>query len=67
VNLGHGDVPGALRASPLAVALLVGWPLVGTVRPPRWWRARLVRWPLIIAVLAFAEIWQLVRFGVISI
>jgi hypothetical protein len=67
VNLGHGDVPGALRASPLAVALLVGWPLVGTVRPPRWWRSPHVHWPLIIAVLAFAEIWQLVRFGVISI
>jgi hypothetical protein len=67
VNLGHGDVPGALRASPLAVGLLVGWPLVGSLRPPRWWGSARIRIPVIVAVLAFAEVWQLVRFGVITI
>jgi hypothetical protein len=67
VNLGHGDVPGALRASPLAVGLLASWPLLGNVRPPRWWGSMRVRVPVIVAVLAFAEVWQLVRFGILSI
>jgi Protein of unknown function (DUF2752) len=67
VNLGHGDVTGALRASPLAVGLLATWPLIGAVRPPRWWYTGRTRWIVIAAVLVASEVWQLVRFGVISV
>jgi Protein of unknown function (DUF2752) len=65
VRLGHGNLLGALRASPLAVGLLVSWPLIGAVHPPRWWQSPRVRWSVIIAVLVASEIWQLVRFGII--
>ncbi|MHB8718687.1 MAG: DUF2752 domain-containing protein [Candidatus Dormibacteria bacterium] len=65
VHLGHGDLVGALKASPLAV-FLIGWtPLIGAVPLPRWWRNRRRRRAVILAVLAFAELWQLCRFGVI--
>ncbi len=67
VRLGHADVTGALRASPLAVGLLAAWPLLGAVRPPRWWQqSRRSRWLVVAAVLIASEIWQLVRFGIIS-
>jgi hypothetical protein len=67
VRLGHGQLEGALAASPLAVAVLATWPLLGVMRPPRWWRQRSVRWTLVAAILGFAEIWQLARFGVIHL
>jgi Protein of unknown function (DUF2752) len=67
VHLGHGDVTGALRASPLAVGLLATWPLLGAVRPPLWWHSRRNRWLVIAAVLVASEIWELVRFGIISV
>jgi len=68
VRLGHGDVLGALRTSPLAVGLLAGWPLYDVIRPPRWWReSKRNRVLVIAAVLIASEIWQLVRFGVISL
>lgn len=62
VHLGHGDVPGAVAASPLAVALLVLLPLVGVLPRPRWWASRRLRRGAIVAVLALAEVWQLSRF-----
>jgi hypothetical protein len=66
VRLGHGNIRGALAASPLAVGMLAAWPLLDAVRPPRWWRSRRTRWLVIAAVLVAAEIWQLVRFGIVS-
>jgi hypothetical protein len=64
-RLGHGNLRGALAASPLAVAMLVCWPLVGVVAPPRWWHRRRLRIAVIVAVLVGAELWQLVRFGIL--
>jgi Protein of unknown function (DUF2752) len=66
VRLGHGDLKGALAASPLAVGLLATWPLLDAVRSPRWWQSRRTRWTVIAVVLIVSEIWQLVRFGIIS-
>jgi hypothetical protein len=66
VHLGHGDVGGAVRASPLAVLLITGWPLAGAVRPPRWWSKPPVRYVMIAATLAVAEMWQLLRLHVIA-
>jgi hypothetical protein len=63
VRLGHGDVRGALAASPLVPLMLAAWPLLGVVRPPRWWASRRVRWAVILLSLAAAEVWQLARFG----
>jgi hypothetical protein len=67
VRLGHGNLKGALAASPLAVGLLATWPLLDAVRAPRWWHSRRTRWTVIAAVLIVSEIWQLVRFGIISL
>jgi fermentation-respiration switch protein FrsA (DUF1100 family) len=67
VRLGHGDLRGALGASPLAVLMLATWPLLDAVRPPRWWQNRRNRWLVIGAILIASEIWQLVRFGIISV
>jgi hypothetical protein len=62
VRAGHGDLIGAVRASPLAVAaapLIAALPLLaGRLRPPP--SARL---PLLGVVLATSELWQLHRFG----
>jgi hypothetical protein len=66
VRLGHGNIKGALGASPLAVVMLATWPLLDAVKPPRWWQSRRTRWLVIGAVLIASEIWQLVRFGIIS-
>jgi hypothetical protein len=66
VRLGHGNIGGALAASPLAVAMLATWPLLDVVRPPHWVRSRRARWSVIALVLIGSEIWQLVRFGIIS-
>jgi hypothetical protein len=64
VHLGHGDVAGAVAASPLAVGLLALGPWLGWREPPAWWRARRNRWIVVGAVLVAAELWQLVRFGI---
>ncbi|HET7312010.1 MAG TPA: DUF2752 domain-containing protein [Mycobacteriales bacterium] len=66
VHLGHGDVRGAVAASPLALLMLAAWPLLGVVRAPRWWHMRAARWSVIAVVLVSAEVWQLLRFGLIG-
>jgi hypothetical protein len=66
VRLGHGDVGGALGASPLAVLMLAGWPLLPVVRTPGWWASRRVRRAVILLILVGAEIWQLGRFGLLG-
>lgn len=65
VAVGSGDLSGALRASPLAVA---GAPFVAALPALR---GRLERVPRrvriggLVAVLVAAEVWQLVRFGLV--
>lgn len=74
VHLGHADLVGAVGASPLAVATCVGFVLTPVTRRSRSatvWRELPNRWRQLIpifasvALLAFAEIWQLFRFGII--
>jgi Protein of unknown function (DUF2752) len=74
VRLGHADLVGAVGASPLAVAACVGFVLIPFTRRSRFatlWRELPIRWRqllpafAILAVLAFAEIWQIYRFGII--
>jgi hypothetical protein len=74
VHLGRADIAGAVGASPLAVATCVGFvltPFVRHSRPATLWRELPIRWRqlipvfVIVAVLAFAEIWQLFRFGIV--
>lgn len=67
VRLGHADLRGAVAASPLALLLIVTWPLVGVVRGPGWWQVRAARWSLIAVALVSAEVWQLLRFGLIRL
>jgi hypothetical protein len=66
VNLGEGDLRGAIAASPLAVAMLSSWPLVGAVRMPAWWQSPRTRWIAITATLVAAEVWQLLRLHVVA-
>ncbi|GAB2837212.1 hypothetical protein GCM10027176_47120 [Actinoallomurus bryophytorum] len=74
VHLGHADLAGAVGASPLAVAACVGFVLIPFTRRSRFatlWRELPNRWRqlipafAILAVLAFAEIWQIYRFGIL--
>jgi len=62
-RLGDGDLRGSLAASPLALPMLVAWPLLGLVPTPRWAASRRVRWTAVFVVLVAAELWQLARFG----
>jgi hypothetical protein len=68
-RLGRGDILGAVVASPLAVVLLAGWPVRDVLHPPAWWQARWqsrpLRWGAGALLLVTAELWQLVRFGVV--
>jgi hypothetical protein len=63
VDLAHGDLRSSLATSPIALPMLLAWPLLGVVRSPAWWRPRRVRWTAIVLVLVAAEVWQLARFG----
>lgn len=74
VHLGHADLFGAVGVSPLAVAACLGFVLIPVTRysrPAALWREAPHRWRQLIpvfasvALLAFGEIWQLVRFGVV--
>jgi hypothetical protein len=65
-HLGRGDLTGALAASPLVTAAAFVVPFVGTLRLPAWATRPAVRLGLLGSVLLAAEIWQLVRFGVIG-
>jgi len=65
VDLGSGDLLAALRASPLAVA---GAPVVAALPALRGHLDRVprtVRVAALVAVLVGAEVWQLVRFGLL--
>jgi hypothetical protein len=66
VDLGHGDLRGALSASPFAVGLLGLGPMLSALEPPRWWQVKRNRWLVVCVILALSEIWQLVRFGIIA-
>src|SRR4051794_24414882 len=66
VHLGHGDLRGAVTASPLAMLLAGLVPFLGVVRVPEWWARPVVRRSVVALVLAGAEIWELVRFGLIG-
>lgn len=74
VHLGHGDLAGALHASPLAVAMCAGFVAVPVLRRSRltvWWAGLPTRWRqigpifVILPILAAAEVWQLFRFGIV--
>ncbi|MGH3392069.1 MAG: DUF2752 domain-containing protein [Actinomadura sp.] len=74
VHLGHADLASALQASPLAVAVCIGFVMVPTVRASgltaRWGalpsRSRqITSITVILTVLAVSEIWQLVRFDLV--
>jgi hypothetical protein len=67
VRLGRADPVGAVRVSPLAVAMLTSLPLVGRFRRPAWWASPLVRRSAIVATLVVSEVWQLLRLGVIRL
>lgn len=65
VEIGSGDLVGALRASPLAVA---GAPVVAALPALRGHLERVpprVRLAGLLVALAAAEVWQLVRFGLL--
>jgi hypothetical protein len=64
VRLGHGDLGGALSASPLALAMVAAWPFVGVVHRPAWATRRLVRGSVVAALIA-AETYQLFRFHIL--
>ncbi|MBV9485431.1 MAG: DUF2752 domain-containing protein [Frankiaceae bacterium] len=66
VDLGRGQVAGALRASPLAVSLLALGPLLAALPRPRWWADRRTRWTIVIGLLTVSEVWELARFGIIT-
>jgi hypothetical protein len=41
--------------------------MLSVVPAPRWWGRRGARWLIIAVVVVGSEIWQLVRFGIISL
>jgi hypothetical protein len=61
VQLGHGDVVGALRASPIAVLGAIGFALepLGLPSLGRY------RWAFVGVVALAGELWQLQRFGIL--
>ena len=65
VALAHGDVRAAFAASPIAPLMLVAFPWLGQLRMPPLLQRPAVRWSGLLAVLLAAEVWQLVRFGVL--
>jgi uncharacterized protein DUF2752 len=64
-DLGRADLRGALAASPLAVLVAAGLPFAGLVHAPRWWADRHLRTTVVLVVLMAAEVFQLVRFGLV--
>jgi hypothetical protein len=67
VHLGHGDLGGAVAASPLAVAMLAVAPFAGAVAMPAWLARPLVWRSIIATALVGGELWQLARFGFLPI
>ena len=72
VNVGHLDLLGALRANPVVVVGAIVTALMPAVLAiksrhggwPSWVTRRTVTAAIVLAV-AFSEVWQLVRFGII--
>jgi hypothetical protein len=65
VDLGHGRLLDAVRASPLAVVLIAGWPFVALGRPHLVTAHRTLARVAVVVVLVAAEVWQLHRFGLL--
>ena len=63
VRIGRGDLPGGLRASPLAVLGALAFVAAPLARLPQLSSRGL--WLLILAVAAAAETYQLGRFGLL--
>jgi hypothetical protein len=63
VEVGRADLLGALRASPLAVLGAAAFVVSPLVRLPS--LSTRATWVLILAVAAAAELYQLVRFGLL--
>ncbi len=66
VHLGHGDLGGALTASPAAVLILAALPFLGVLPRPRWWEHRAARLTTLVVALMASELWQLGRFGLLG-
>jgi hypothetical protein len=66
-DLGNGQLAAALAASPLAIAVFALGPLLRVWRRPAWWANRHLRWAAIVGLLVVSEVWQLARFGIISL
>lgn len=67
VHLGHGDLAGALVASPLAVLLLASLSFLDIFPKPAWWGNRRARRAFIVLGLAASELWQLGRYGLLPV
>jgi Protein of unknown function (DUF2752) len=71
VHIGHLDLLGALRANPIAVlaALVTAcMPAVMAIGARRGWPSWLTRRTVtatVVLAVAFSEVWQLFRFGII--
>jgi putative Ca2+/H+ antiporter (TMEM165/GDT1 family) len=73
VHLGRLDLIGALRANPVAViggVAVITAPVIATIRGRRDHgrfsaRTRTLLTGAVIVAVAFSEIWQLIRFGVV--
>ncbi|MDQ6649319.1 MAG: DUF2752 domain-containing protein [Actinomycetota bacterium] len=67
VGIGRGDLLGALRAAPLTVLGAVTLTLAPLGPARVWWATtRRVRWLIVALALTMAEVWQLVRLGVVG-
>jgi hypothetical protein len=64
-QLGRGRIDAALAASPLALLTAITAPALGHVSMPAWLASRRRRWAVVLVVLAFSEMWQLERFGLL--
>jgi hypothetical protein len=77
VRIGHLDLVGALRANPVVVLgaiVVMAIPVFASAPPavairaarPRFSRRRIpIAWVMITVAIAFSEVWQLFRFGIL--
>jgi hypothetical protein len=66
-DLGRGRLGAAFLASPLALALAAALPVARTPWRPPWWGRPALRRVVVVGVLVAAELWQLVRFGLLKV